>query len=575
MNEKKTKSDKKNAKEQNKQRQKKKRAPEKQAGSKRLGGFLFLKMARGARSEIFSNAETVNRLNVFPVADGDTGDNMRLTVESGLAAIENLNTDDLAQVIKTFSHGMLLGARGNSGVILSQLFSGMARGLQAESAADPYAIGRALRMGVEQAYTSVLTPTEGTILTVARESVEFAVSHLTPESTVRSLFRDLVSEMYRSLHRTPDLLAVLREAGVVDSGGAGLYYIMDGFYRVLCGTEPSEVSSVGTELAPGAQQGVTHDAGDTLRYRYCTEVLLTLREDAERPFSLDALKHFLTEIGDSVVSAVADGLLKVHVHTNAPERVIAYIHPFGELVRVKVENMALQHTALTTQSDPPMAKFDLVTVASGARMREIFTSLGAHAVVDGGRTGNPSAADFHAAFRTLRAEHIIVLPNNKNTLLAARQSAQLYTDAIVHVVPTRDVGEGFVALGAVALDATSADDVLSSVQTALSRITTAYLAPAVRDAEIDGVRVRDGDTLGAIGKHIVLCDPTPETAVTALADRLLADSSRYTLTVFTGEGCTQDLRDALCHHLDARYSEVEYHVIQADLPTVTMLFVAE
>lgn len=564
-NKKKSVTNEKTQKQSNKQKQNKK---EKGGASKRLGGLLFLKMARGARHELFSNTERVNRLNVFPVADGDTGDNMRLTIESGIAAIENLDTDNLAHVIRAFSHGMLLGARGNSGVILSQLFAGMAEGLSAEPSADPYAIGRALRMGVERAYTSVLTPTEGTILTVARESVEYATSRLTPHSTVRSLFRDLVSEMHQSLHRTPDLLTVLREAGVVDSGGAGLYYIMDGFYRVLSGAEPSDAP-----LIDAAPAGVSKET--SLTYRYCTEVLLELAADSDPPFSLEKLQGYLSSVGDSVVSAVTDGLLKVHVHTNIPERVITRIHSHGELVRVKVENMAHQHTELVKKAEQPAKKYAIVAVSSSESMREVFASLGADAVIDGGRTGNPSAADFLAAYQTLSASVILVLPNNKNTVLAARQSAELYADADVRVIPTRDVGEGYVALSSVPLDAPSVDVALEAIESAIARITTAYLAPAVRDADLNGVRVKDGDTLGAIGKNIVLSTAHPEQAVTELLDRLLADSVHHTLTAFTGEDCTSEISDTVACYLAEHHPTVEYTVIPAVLPTVTLLFVAE
>jgi DAK2 domain fusion protein YloV len=291
---------------------------------KYLGGLLLSKMARGGAKQLRTNAEEVNKLNVFPVPDGDTGDNMRMTIESGIAAIENIDSDDLAEVMKTLSHGMLLGARGNSGVILSQFFAGMAKGLDSSDKADPATFGHALELGVQQAYSSVMTPTEGTILTVAREAVEYAVSRLTPKSTIRTLFADLVKEMHASLDRTPEILTVLKEAGVVDSGGAGLLYIMDGFNRVLNGEEISD-DGVQYELTKSsAPTAFAFNENSEMTYGYCTELLVQLQRsktDIEN-FDIEALRSFLVSIGDSVVAFKTESIVKLHVHTFTPEKVL-------------------------------------------------------------------------------------------------------------------------------------------------------------------------------------------------------------------------------------------------------------
>ena len=334
---------------------------------KYLSGTLFRKMAKGGEKEIQTNADEVNRLNVFPVPDGDTGDNMRLTIESGIRAIENLDTDDLAQVMKLFSHGMLIGARGNSGVILSQFFSGMARGLEKEEKAAPKTIGRALEMGVEDAYTSVLTPTEGTILTVAREAVEYAVSNINEKSTVRTLFADLVGEMQRSLERTPEVLDILKEAGVVDSGGAGLYYIMDGFNRALCGEEIKDTApkKVGEGVFPNiSEQNEDIDLG------YCTEFLLQLnrKKKSGASFEIDKFKKALSALGDSLIAFEKEGAVKVHIHTKTPEKAIAYGRKFGEFLTVKIENMSVQHSATAFSKNEKASKkkrYGIVAVSSG------------------------------------------------------------------------------------------------------------------------------------------------------------------------------------------------------------------
>ena len=287
-----------------------------------MGGALLSQMAKGGAMQLRTNAEEVNKLNVFPVPDGDTGDNMRMTIESGVAAIENLESDNLADVMKAFSHGMLLGARGNSGVILSQFFAGTAKGIEGVDQADPAVFGRALQRGVDQAYKSVMTPTEGTILTVAREAVEYAVSRITPESTIQTLFNDLVNEMHASLERTPEILSVLREAGVVDSGGAGLFYIMDGFNRVLNGEEFldeegfNKLTEKKSKTAAAPEPDLDGFGPDSIMtYGYCTELLVRLQNSKINiaAFDLEGLKAFLASVGDSVVAFQTDSIVKIHV----------------------------------------------------------------------------------------------------------------------------------------------------------------------------------------------------------------------------------------------------------------------
>ena len=324
-------------------------------GATVLGGALLAKMAIGGVKQLRSHADEVNKLNVFPVPDGDTGDNMRMTIESGIAAIENLDTDNLEKVMNTLSHGMLLGARGNSGVILSQFFAGTAKGFKDATEADPETLGKALEMGVQQAYGSVMTPTEGTILTVARESVEYAVKNITPESTIRTFFADLVKEMHDSLERTPEALKVLKEAGVVDSGGAGLFYIMDGFNRVLNGEEVADTSSYAEAPAQKKTDVTASGFGpdSVMTYGYCTELLVQVQNSKvdANTFDIAPLKEFLAKIGDSIVAFKVDTIVKIHVHTLTPEKVLEYCRTFGEFLTVKIENMSVQHTEIVNKEE--------------------------------------------------------------------------------------------------------------------------------------------------------------------------------------------------------------------------------
>ena len=507
---------------------------------KYLGGILLKKMARGGAKELSLNADQVNNLNVFPVPDGDTGDNMRMTIESGVNAIENLDSDNVCDVMKQLSRGMLLGARGNSGVILSQFFSGTAEGLESISRADAYAMGHALQLGVKRAYSSVMSPMEGTILTVARESVEYAVSRIHEHSTIRSLFRDLVQQMKSSLEKTPELLAVLKEANVVDSGGAGLLYIMDGFHRVLNGEEPALGEESVISKPESCIQTTTAPLLDgAMTYGYCTELLLQLQNAKCDPdtFDMDALRSFLGECGDSVVTIKTESILKVHVHTMKPEAVLDYLHRYGEFINVKIENMSVQHSELAAKEqqgkEGEREKYGIVSVCTGEGFRELFTTLGADIVIEGGQTHNPSTRDFLEAFKTLNREIIFVLPNNGNIFMAASQAAQMYTESAVRVIPTKNVGEGYAALSTADLTKEEAD-VAADMCHAMERVKTGVISPAVRDAELNGISIHSGDTIGIVNKSVVVSEKNRPAAATALARILIGEGECNMLTVFCG-----------------------------------------
>ena len=557
-------------------------------GSKFLGGIMMAKMAIGGALQLRSHADEVNKLNVFPVPDGDTGDNMRMTIESGISAIESLDTDDLAEVMRVFSHGMLLGARGNSGVILSQFFAGTAKGFENSEQADPATLGRALEMGVQQAYGSVMTPTEGTILTVAREAVEYAVKHITPKSTIRTFFADLVGEMHASVERTPEILKVLKEAGVVDSGGAGLFYIMDGFNRVLNGEEISADSvTVETVKAPAVPVGFGPDSEMT--YGYCTELLLQLQRSKTNidTFDIEPLKAFLAEIGDSIVAFKADSIVKVHVHTHTPEKVLSYCRKFGEFLTVKIENMSVQHTELAEKEEaaagapetaaPPTVtkRYGAVAVANGPGVEAIFRELGADEIVQGGQTQNPSTNDFLTAFAKVPAEHIFVFPNNGNILMAAQQAAELYEHATVHVLPSKNIGTGYVALSSINFEAPDAETVLADLNEAMQRVIAGYISPAIRDTEMNGVQVKNGDTIGIIEKEIVVSDANRSTATHYLAAKLLEIPGKFMLTVFCGKDSTVEEQEELQAFLSAQYASAEVYFIDGGQDIYPYIFVAE
>ena len=405
---------------------------------KRIDGELFTRLVLGGAANLHVNVQEVNDLNVFPIPDGDTGENMYLTLKGGVDELAALEVSPISQKAQVLAQGMLLNARGNSGVILSQLFHGLALGLEGLGDADLSQFASALQRGVQCAYGAVAEPTEGTILTVAREAVEYASVALTENMTAREFFGLYFSEMKKSLENTPELLSVLKEAGVIDSGGAGLVYIVEGFCKVLAG------EAIDGELAAADASTKTLDFSkfnedSEMTFGYCTELLLQLQRSKTDldAFSVQELIAFLGTVGDSIVAFRTGHVVKVHVHTLTPWKVLAHCQEFGEFLTVKIENMTLQHNERVKQEKTSTIaemqkkikrarrKYAVVTVASGDGLVQTFKDLGVDYVVSGGQTNNPSAEDFLAAFEDVNADCIFVLPNNGNIILAAEQAAKI------------------------------------------------------------------------------------------------------------------------------------------------------
>ena len=550
---------------------------------KHIGGYLFAKMMRGGASELQAKAEEVNQLNVFPVPDGDTGDNMSMTIQSGVASLDNIDTDDLAEVLKVASRGMLLGARGNSGVILSQFFAGMAKGLENVEKADAKKLAHALELGVEKAYTSVMTPTEGTILTVAREAVEYAVSRVNSKSTVQSLFSDLVNEMNASLARTPDILPALGEAGVVDSGGAGLLYIIDGLNRVLNGEDVEFGDSDSLpKPKPAAPIDEAFGPDSAMEFGYCTELLVQLmnKKILKYPFDLDALKEHLLTLGDSIVCFQTETIVKVHIHTLRPDRVMRHLQKYGEFISVKIENMSLQHTELKTEEETkeeshPKKKYGIVAVSNGDGISNLFTDLGADQIVIGGQTNNPSTNDFIDAFGKVNAENIFVFPNNGNIVMAASQAAEIYEDAKVYVIPSKSIGAGYVSLSSMSFDSAEPEELLKEAEEAIGRITSARVSPAIRDADMNGLHVTEGDTIGIIEKEIVISGPDKMVSTYGLIDIMLAEGDKFMVTIFHGKDATTEERDMLADYMMRVHPNIEAYYVDGGQDIYPFLIVAE
>jgi len=555
---------------------------------KTIDGALFEKMILGGVANLQKNAQKVNDLNVFPIPDGDTGENMYLTLQSGLNELLHEEKTAIADKAHAMAQGMLLGARGNSGVILSQLFFGLSEGLKGQTEATVIQLGEALKQGVKCAYGAVAHPVEGTILTVAREAVENICAQHYEDMTVEEFFGGYLVEMKKSLEKTPNLLAVLKEAGVIDSGGAGLVYITEGFCKTLGGEKVEGVS----DLASGTQKAVDlskFDENSVMEFGYCTELLLRLQKsktDVEN-FSVDELVAYLEKIGDSVVAFKTGTIIKLHVHTMTPYMVLQYCQKYGEYLTVKIENMTLQHNEVHEESAtesaiaeevkmPKRARrpYATVTVAAGAGLRSTFLEMGADYVISGGQTNNPSSEDFIKAFDTVNADCVFVLPNNGNIVMAAKQAASIYTDSEIRVIESKNIGQGYSALAMVDYELEDADAIQAQMEESMAGTVTGMVARAVRTTELNGVKVEKDGYMGFTDHTMLLCQPTKTEAVCSLIEKLGVAEKEFLIVVY-GNGVTDEEKDALRACIEKDYTHVEMYEIEGGQDVYDFLLIIE
>ncbi|MCR5636596.1 MAG: DAK2 domain-containing protein [Clostridiales bacterium] len=546
-----------------------------------LNGALFADMIRGGAQKLNNNRTLVNDLNVFPVPDGDTGDNMYMTIDSGSAALNGEKADSLEHASSCVAKGMLLGARGNSGVILSRIFAGIARGFLGAHSADVGLLANAFSNGVEEAYSAVSQPVEGTILTVYKEAVSFANSKMNESSTIDSYFTDFTAELKRSLERTPEKLAVLKDAGVVDSGGAGFVYIAEGMKDVLNGVR---ISYDNRDAVPTARRIdfslFTEDS--ELEYGYCTEFLLRLQNKKTdiSQFDTDAFRMYLEQHGNSVVAFKDGSIIKAHIHTQDPGKILSYCRDFGEFLTVKIENMALQHNEIEAQKDyipkveKSRKKYGIVCVAAGSGIKSTFSSLGADIVVDGGQSMNPSAENLIEAFERVNAETIIVFPNNKNIILTAKQAAELYDKSDVIIINTKTIGEGYAALSM--LDTSSDDNgiIEAELNEAAQNVVTGMVSRATRTTKKDGVDIVKDDYIGFTEDRVYTDSLCRKQAVTDLAKRLNAQNYDIMLLVCgtqTNEEEVNELYKTLCDE----YKKTEIITIDGGQPVYDYIMILE
>ena len=537
-----------------------------------LDGLTFVAMLRQGAVSLGKDKTVINDLNVFPIPDGDTGDNMLMTLKAGCAALEG-HLGALSELSSAASSGMLLGARGNSGVILSRIFAGLAKGLKDVVVADPKTFAKAMQSAVEEAYKSIPVPVEGTIITVLREGVAGADAG----SDLNHYFETLLNAMQVSLDHTPELLQVLKEAGVVDSGGAGLVSIFRGMNEALNGI----ISEEGIVPSMAASPTVELDKfteNSTLEFGYCTEFLLRLMRSK---VDLDAFDEkiifdYLNQVGESVVAFREDSIVKVHVHTFTPGVILNEMQKYGEFLTIKIENMALQHHQSTNQNNAsfklPSKPYGIVTVASGEGLINAFREFGVDEVIAGGQTMNPSTQDFLDAFARINAQHILVFPNNNNIKMAADQAAELYKNADIRVLPSTTIGEGYYGIGAIDRDNPNVDEVITNVTEIMESIATGIVSTAIRDAEGDQVSVHTGDFIGYSGKQILSANTDRETAAKNLVERLGA-ASRDVMLVFNGEDVPSEEAERLVADLQTQYKDLEIMLNNGAQPIYDYIFV--
>ena len=542
--------------------------------TKTINGLMYLNMLRGGARNLGANRAAVNDLNVFPIPDGDTGDNMFMTIDAG--ASKTAESALLGEVANHAAHEMLLGARGNAGVILSRIFAGIGKGLESEKEADIARFIFALQQGVSEAYRAVSNPVEGTILTVYREAVE-TVTKEDPDS-FEALFDVMLRELAASLERTPDLLDVLKEAGVVDSGGAGFVYIAEGMKAALSGLE------FGAEMSAAASKSVDLDAfteDSVLDFGYCTEFLLRLQKskiDIDS-FDLDAFIGWLNSVGDSVVAFREGTIVKVHVHTKRPGDILNRCQEYGEFLTTKIENMTLQHNeahgkgGYQPKNTKPKKPYGIVTVAAGEGLKEIFTSLGVDAVVDGGQSMNPSAQDMLDAYEAIGAQTVYVFPNNSNIVLTAEQAAAMAQGIDVRIIKTKTIGEGYAAISMFDITVGDTDAVVAYLDEIIEGVVTGIVSVASRDVAGE-VEVVKGDYIGFVGDDIYVDEKTPEQAMIGLCEKLGAKNYDVMLILAGADADTEKAAE-MYDTLKRQYRRTEVIMLQGDQPIYDYIMILE
>ena len=547
---------------------------------------LFQEMVQAGATRLNKQAEYVNSLNVFPVPDGDTGTNMGMTIENGAKEVSDRSASTVGEAAGIFAKGLLMGARGNSGVITSQLFRGFSQSVKDKEELDGAALAAAFQSGVEVAYKAVMKPVEGTILTVSRGAAIGAKKKAESTNDAVEVMRAALEGAKTALAKTPDMLPVLKEVGVVDSGGQGLVFIYEGFLSALTG---EFIASEEFQATPATMSEMInaehhksvagHVATEDIKFGYCTEIMVALKQGPTyvKDFDYDEFRNYLNNLGDSLLVVNDDEIVKVHVHTEDPGLVMQEGLKYGSLVKVKVDNMRNQHEAQVEkeerQAKPVEEKeYAIIAVVAGDGLADIFKAQGVDYIISGGQTMNPSTEDFVKAVEVLNARNIIILPNNKNILMAAQSAAEVIEQPAA-VVETKTIPQGLTSL--LAFDESkSIEENYERMSASLGDVVSGSVTTAVRDTTIDGLEIHENDNLGMVDGKIVVSNPDMmETLEETFAHMLDEDSE--IVTIYVGEDGSEELANELAQALAEKYEDVEVEIHQGGQPVYPYLFSVE
>ena len=528
---------------------------------------LLARMFLAGAKNLEVKKEWINELNVFPVPDGDTGTNMTLTIMSAVKEVNNLEDIQMAALAKAISSGSLRGARGNSGVILSQLLRGFTKGIRDLEELDAVALARAVDKGVETAYKAVMKPKEGTILTVARGVADKALELAEDAENLQTFLEDVLEEGRRVLAKTPDMLPVLKEAGVVDSGGQGLMVVLEGAFDAFMGKEV-DLTFDGGESAKVVK--ITPQAEADIKFGYCTEFIIVLNKEFTAEDEVD-FKAYLSSLGDSIVCVADDEVVKIHVHTNDPGLAIQRALTYGSLSRIKIDNMREEHQEKLIKdaekiaaqqaeeaAKAPKKEVGFISVSIGEGFGQIFRDLGVDYLIEGGQTMNPSTEDMLNAISKVNAEHIFILPNNKNIILAANQAKALTKDKDIIVIPTKTVPQGITAVINYVPEK-SVEDNEKDMTEEIAHVKTGQITYAVRDTHIDDKEIHEGDIMG-IGDHGMLAVGKEVAAVAKETVEQMVDDETELISIYYGEGFTEDEAEELAGELEEQYDYCDVEV---------------
>ena len=542
----------------------------------RINSQLLKDMLTSGMNNLANHSAEIDALNVFPVPDGDTGTNMNLTFSNGVKEALKEDADTVGKICKTLSRGLLMGARGNSGVITSQIFRGFYQAVEDLDEIDAMQLANALVNGSRVAYRAVMRPVEGTILTVVREAADYTYAYTVTEEIEDcvQVLQKMVDEANASLERTPELLPVLEEVGVVDSGGKGLCVILEGFLSALQGNVIAASDSADVN-----EHAQTKVQGGEEEFGFCTEFILRLNENGIRHFSEEQFKEELATIGNSIVCVQDDDLVKVHVHTLEPKTAIKMGKRQGRFVKMKVENMQEQHdNILDNEEAAPVVskrehqKYAIITVAPGAGVDQMFKELRADVVIGGGQTMNPSTEDFVSAVNQLDAEHILILPNNSNIVLAAQQAQSVCEDQDIHVLPTKTIPQGLSAC-VMFNPEVELEENLAEMQEAIDHVKSGEVTYAIKDTTYEGLEIKKDEYMGIFGKDIVVSCPDCLEASKALVDKMVDEDSEL-VTLIYGKEATKEQAQALADYIEET-SDAEVEIYDGKQPVYSFILGVE